>query len=175
VFLIPFANCVDHLVIATRGANLIQVNTVPLWIESERISILSPFLLHFLTVATCCWLQIETNDLPQSEWSGSRWALHTSALHSAPVTFTATLCDGIFAGEQPCHYGVCIRRFGDYLSITASSAAVTVTGRELADREIGVRVSVVGKDFHFSMPSRLTLGPTQSPIQWVPGANSPGG
>jgi hypothetical protein len=29
------------------------------------------------------------------------------------------------------------------------------------------------KNFHFSMSSRLTVGSTQSPIQWVPGALSP--
>jgi hypothetical protein len=32
-----------------------------------------------------------------------------------------------------------------------------------------------GKNFHFSMSSRLVLGSTQPPIQWVPGALSPGG
>jgi hypothetical protein len=32
----------------------------------------------------------------------------------------------------------------------------------------------VGKNFHFSMSSRQSLGPTQSPIQWVPGALSSG-
>jgi hypothetical protein len=31
-----------------------------------------------------------------------------------------------------------------------------------------------GKDFLFSMPFRPALGPTQHPIQWVPGAFSPG-
>jgi hypothetical protein len=76
---------IDTLVFATRGANLIQVNTVPLWIESECISILFPFLLHFLTMATCCWLQIETNHLPQSWRPHSKWALHTCALQSASV------------------------------------------------------------------------------------------
>jgi hypothetical protein len=32
-----------------------------------------------------------------------------------------------------------------------------------------------GKNFHFSVPSRPTLGPTQPPIQWVSEAFSPGG
>jgi hypothetical protein len=31
-----------------------------------------------------------------------------------------------------------------------------------------------GKNFHFSMSSRPTMGPTQPPIEWVPGAISPG-
>jgi hypothetical protein len=31
-----------------------------------------------------------------------------------------------------------------------------------------------GKNFHFSTLSRSALGPTQPPIQWVPGAFSPG-
>jgi hypothetical protein len=31
-----------------------------------------------------------------------------------------------------------------------------------------------GKNFHFSMSSRPTLGPTQPHIQWVPGAPSRG-
>jgi hypothetical protein len=31
-----------------------------------------------------------------------------------------------------------------------------------------------GKSFLFSTTSRPTLGPTQPPIQWVPGAPSPG-
>jgi hypothetical protein len=30
------------------------------------------------------------------------------------------------------------------------------------------------KNFHFSMSSRLDMGSTQHPIQWVPGALSPG-
>jgi hypothetical protein len=32
-----------------------------------------------------------------------------------------------------------------------------------------------GKNFHFSKLSRLALGSTQTPIQWVPGGSFPGG
>jgi hypothetical protein len=52
------------------------------------------------------------------------------------------------------------------------NAVGIATGYGLDDREVGVRVSVGSRIFFTS--SRLDLGPTQSPIQWVPGVLSPG-
>jgi hypothetical protein len=37
------------------------------------------------------------------------------------------------------------------------------------DLEFGVRVLVGYKNFHFFIMSRRALGPTQSPMQWLPG------
>jgi hypothetical protein len=42
------------------------------------------------------------------------------------------------------------------------------------DRGYGVRILVQTRGFLFSITSRPDLGPTQPPIQWVPGAVSPG-
>jgi hypothetical protein len=47
-------------------------------------------------------------------------------------------------------------------------------GYRLEVRGIGVRFLAEKRDFLFSTASRPTLGPTQLPIQWVPGALSPG-
>jgi hypothetical protein len=55
-----------------------------------------------------------------------------------------------------------------------SSAVGTETGYGLGDQGVGVRVPGGVKHFYFSIPSRLALGPTQPPIQWAPGALSPG-
>jgi hypothetical protein len=53
------------------------------------------------------------------------------------------------------------------------SAVGIATGYGLHDR--GVRILVpVGSRILFSMSSGLALGPSQPPIQWVPGALSPG-
>jgi hypothetical protein len=46
------------------------------------------------------------------------------------------------------------------------------TGYGLYDRGIVVGVSVGGKNIFFSASPRSALGPTQLPIQWVPGALS---
>jgi hypothetical protein len=46
------------------------------------------------------------------------------------------------------------------------------TGYGLDDRGVGYRVPVESRIF--SASSRPALGPTQPPIQWVPGALSPG-
>jgi hypothetical protein len=51
--------------------------------------------------------------------------------------------------------------------------AFIATGYGLDSQGVGVRVPVGGKNFHFSMSSRLALGPTQPPIQWVSGDLSP--
>jgi hypothetical protein len=44
----------------------------------------------------------------------------------------------------------------------------------LDDRAIGVRSLAGEKDFPLASVSRLALGPTQPPVQWVPGVFSPG-
>jgi hypothetical protein len=46
----------------------------------------------------------------------------------------------------------------------------------LDDRAIGVRSPAGAKDFFFPLTSvsRPALGPTQPPVQWVPGVLSPG-
>jgi hypothetical protein len=53
--------------------------------------------------------------------------------------------------------------------MSRDSAVGIATGYGLDDRGVGVRVSVGGTNFHFSTASRPALGPTQPPIQWVPG------
>jgi hypothetical protein len=50
----------------------------------------------------------------------------------------------------------------------------TATGYELDGRGVGVRVPVGARFVFISTWSRPILGPTQPPIQWVPGATSPG-
>jgi hypothetical protein len=44
----------------------------------------------------------------------------------------------------------------------------------LDDRAIGVRSPAGAKDFPLASVSRPPLGPTQPPVQWVPGVLSPG-
>jgi hypothetical protein len=56
--------------------------------------------------------------------------------------------------------------------VSRDSAVGIVTGYWLDDRGVGVRVPVGSRIF--STSSRPALGPTQPPIQWVPGALSPG-
>jgi hypothetical protein len=54
------------------------------------------------------------------------------------------------------------------------SSVGIATGYWLENREVGVRVPVKVKNFLFFTSSRPALGPTQPPIQWVPGALSQG-
>jgi hypothetical protein len=44
----------------------------------------------------------------------------------------------------------------------------------LDDRAIGVRSPAGAKDFSFSLCVQTGSGPTQPPVQWVPGVLSPG-
>jgi hypothetical protein len=57
------------------------------------------------------------------------------------------------------------------ISKSRDSTVDIATGYGLSGRNSGLGG---GKDFHFSKSSRPVLGPTQSLIQWVPGALSPG-
>jgi hypothetical protein len=52
------------------------------------------------------------------------------------------------------------------------SSGSIVSDYGLDDRAIGVRSPAGAKDF--SSVSRPALGPTQPPVQWVPGVLSPG-
>jgi hypothetical protein len=55
------------------------------------------------------------------------------------------------------------------------SSVGIATGYGLDDRMIGVRFAVELRIFLFTTRCRPALGPTQLPIQWEPGALSPGG
>jgi hypothetical protein len=55
------------------------------------------------------------------------------------------------------------------------SSVSIVSGYGLDDREIEVRSSAEAKGFFlYPRVSRPALGPTQPPVQWVPGVLSPG-
>jgi hypothetical protein len=60
------------------------------------------------------------------------------------------------------------------LAMSLDSSVGIATGYGLDDRGVGVRVPESVKNFLFSTSSRLALGSTQPPIQWLPGALSPG-
>jgi hypothetical protein len=57
--------------------------------------------------------------------------------------------------------------------MSRDSVVGIATGYWVDDRGVGVRVTV-GQDFFFSTSCRPALGSTEPPIQWVPGALSPG-
>jgi hypothetical protein len=59
-----------------------------------------------------------------------------------------------------------------YAGRSQSSSVTIVSDYGLDDRVIGVR-SPAGAE-GFSSVSRPVLGPTQPPVQWVPGVLSPG-
>jgi hypothetical protein len=54
------------------------------------------------------------------------------------------------------------------------SSGSIVSDYGLDDRAIGVRSPAGAKDFSIASLSRPALGPTQPPVQWVPGVLSPG-
>jgi hypothetical protein len=56
----------------------------------------------------------------------------------------------------------------------AGSSVSIVSGYELDDRAIEVRSLAEEKGFSLASVSRPALGPTQPPVQWVPGVLSPG-
>jgi hypothetical protein len=73
------------------------------------------------------------------------------------------------SAESPCKL---TQTHFSYLPDSPDSAVGIAAGYELDDRDVGIRVPS-GSIFLF-MPSRPALGPTQPPIQWVPGALSLG-
>jgi hypothetical protein len=58
-------------------------------------------------------------------------------------------------------------------SVNRDSVAHIATGYGMDDRGVGVRVPV-GSEFSVPCIIQTGSGPTQPPIQWVPGALSPG-
>jgi hypothetical protein len=66
-------------------------------------------------------------------------------------------------------------RWEDNIKLNGSTVFIAI-GYRLDDRGAGIQVKGVKvKNFHFSVSSRLAVGPTQPPIKWVPGALSSGG
>jgi hypothetical protein len=64
--------------------------------------------------------------------------------------------------------------FHKFAGIPQLDGVDIVTGYRLDDRGIGVPSPGKAKNFLFYKSYGPALGPTQPPIQWVPGALSPG-
>jgi hypothetical protein len=60
-----------------------------------------------------------------------------------------------------------------YSVIFSTKSRESAVGRAMDDRGVGVRVPVKSRIFSFSTSLRPALGPTQPPIQWVPGSLYP--
>jgi hypothetical protein len=59
--------------------------------------------------------------------------------------------------------------------MSRGSSVSIVSDYGLDDRAIGVRTPAEARIFPLASVSRPSLGPTQPPVQWVPGGPFPGG
>jgi hypothetical protein len=79
---------------------------------------------------------------------------------------------GLFGKRETSSKLPCVRKKSMNTDIFSRGRTVgTATGYELDDGGVGVPSPGSSKNFHFSISSRPALGPTQPPIQRVPGAN----
>jgi hypothetical protein len=91
------------------------------------------------------------------------------------VSAFSQLLSSVYFCQQTCSVlpGSIILAFAGYYYYWSWDSSVGIaTGYELDDRGVGFRIPVAARIF--STSSRPVLGPTQPPIQWVPGALSPG-
>jgi hypothetical protein len=76
--------------------------------------------------------------------------------------------------EKAASYSVQVKRGNKHSSSSRDSSVGIVTGYELDDLRVGYSSTGGVKNFDFSLSTRPALGPTQPPIQWLPGALPPG-